>query len=1250
MRRGTLKGWGLVLSAATGFVVARDSVEAQPVPIQPPPLIVEVFSTPDPPPPPACQGTGSIPLDFWTRPLTGGSSSFAPQATGGQVPPQLSTDMTYYFWEVRFRGPWFRSFMNNTSPYNPLGDSHCDINASLLQCFITAQIWLPGPNSDCPLTGPGGQVEDPEIDPLAVISSGTFEDVIYAGGYTNSDGPTDDEALNCGRYLARQGICFVRWIQGDHVLPNRARDLPTDSALQPLWGRFGYMGGESTFAKDARKHMMAFAGDGPPSDNELTLNDLRLDYRFALAQGAILTATFLQRVAENAPNAFGNDPAKRQSWANRLRVIYSGGSKDGLGSMTAAGVDSRAVGVRVGSAPAWNVGEVDSGGNYTDLAFLPRYKTDWLEIESATYDSARQLHENAQFADWAFRKRDITRSNANAYFPSRALDVYERLKIIDQIGTHDNLSPLGSTESFFRKIDGLQESASSDWTVSATETAWDVRIHRDINRDHARSVFLDDVEISALVTHTESGGQPAVYAGGLFALPGGVAEHRVAKWDGTQWTPIGGAFNRRVTSLASYPDLTGGASRLIVGGEFTTADGGQTSLPPPVPAPLPFLGAWNGTRWVALGNGQTPPDAPVRVLRVLSVGGVSRLGAGGDFVSVGALTGSLAANHVAFFTPAMGWERCGEGTNGPVFALERFDDPNDVVFPGEQVIAGGSFTRAGGPQPGGMDASNVARWHDGIWTSLDGVSASGSDGPVFALQSVVLAQAINVRLYIGGRFATIGPPGAKIVVNNVASWRIPNNGYLPLPGPAIPGTDGPVLALIPSANQDKLFIGGDFNSAAGIASTSRVASWDGVSWAPLSQGVDGRVAAFTLGPHGATSKIYAAGRFQRVGDGTTARNPVTAKLIARWGAGIWSPLGTPEAQLAPPLMIEELMVRRLGERLFSCNGQETDVQPRIDRGRFAGPEDPVIIEPIPPWTIQVHVPAADLPAAAQANPAAWERYTVFLAMSDDRDFRRSDNRGFESGPVHLFLNAVPSNPNMVRQESLDRYSPLLGEETPLGPNRIWEGNGNADRASVYFDTQPNEDFFHEIEIPPSGVSVNGDFRTLTFARPPAFAEFVDPLPLPIAVPIVAAIVRLRVGLPDDGFPDDVAFTDVAFRNDDLYSTYSTIPPSPPPAPVVLSVSPRVGWGAGDTRADPLGSYLGDVVLIHGTGFFLTDSSNPAPTVTFETSLASAVSVINCRTIQCRVPAVAGIPPFAVAVTVTWPNHGSSSLPNAFTFQ
>ena len=85
----------------------------------------------------------------------------------------------------------------------------------------------------------------------------------------------------------------------------------------------------------------------------------------------------------------------------------------------------------------------------------------------------------------------------------------------------------------------------------------------------------------------------SVYAGGDFATAGGVAVHRIARWDGTVWhaldSGLAGMRTPIVSALALDP-----AGALYAGGEFITA-GGLPSVdiarwdPPTVRRYLPWV-------------------------------------------------------------------------------------------------------------------------------------------------------------------------------------------------------------------------------------------------------------------------------------------------------------------------------------------------------------------------------------------------------------------------------------------------------------------------------------------------------------------------------------------------------------------------------------------------------------------------------------------------------------------------------------
>ncbi|MCB9915595.1 MAG: hypothetical protein H6828_10660, partial [Planctomycetes bacterium] len=85
--------------------------------------------------------------------------------------------------------------------------------------------------------------------------------------------------------------------------------------------------------------------------------------------------------------------------------------------------------------------------------------------------------------------------------------------------------------------------------------------------------------------------QGSIYAGGNFTSSGGAATAKVARWDGTTWQPLGTgipdwAISSTIYSLQSF----GGA--LYVGGNFDQAGGVLTRA----------VARWNGAQWSGVGG------------------------------------------------------------------------------------------------------------------------------------------------------------------------------------------------------------------------------------------------------------------------------------------------------------------------------------------------------------------------------------------------------------------------------------------------------------------------------------------------------------------------------------------------------------------------------------------------------------------------------------------------------------------------
>lgn len=111
---------------------------------------------------------------------------------------------------------------------------------------------------------------------------------------------------------------------------------------------------------------------------------------------------------------------------------------------------------------------------------------------------------------------------------------------------------------------------------------------------------LPDGDLVACGNFTSSGGQPVL---------------RIARWNGSTWSPIGAGFNNVVSSLLVLPD-----GELIAGGQFTASGSVAVS----------HVARFDGTAWVPLGAGLVgdPVFTSVEALALLPNGDIV---AGGSF-------------------------------------------------------------------------------------------------------------------------------------------------------------------------------------------------------------------------------------------------------------------------------------------------------------------------------------------------------------------------------------------------------------------------------------------------------------------------------------------------------------------------------------------------------------------------------------------------------------------------------------------
>jgi hypothetical protein len=323
-----------------------------------------------------------------------------------------------------------------------------------------------------------------------------------------------------------------------------------------------------------------------------------------------------------------------------------------------------------------------------------------------------------------------------------------------------------------------------------------------------------------------------VYVAGSFRQAGDVLAESVARWDGTRWHDLGGAF-REVgvfLELRNVTQLVRAGDRIYAGGLFTRVANRSAS----------HVAYLDVSGWHPLiGPGQAPAGVN-GLVDALAARGDCGVYVGGRFEHVGA----VAARNVARVTP-LGAQALGDGLDGLVRAL--------AVAPDGTVYAGGDF-----------GLGHVAAWDGERWSAVGG----GVDGTIYAL-----LVASDGTLYVGGSFVATAAGNGFV---NVAAWD--GERWSPLGD----GVDGPVYALL-ELPDGRIAVGGTF-SLAGGRMASHVAVWDGTEWASLGTGLPtaggGGVRALTM----YRGELVAGGTFTTLGDGA-------GRGIARWDGTLWRTLG-----------------------------------------------------------------------------------------------------------------------------------------------------------------------------------------------------------------------------------------------------------------------------------------------------------------------------------------------------------------------
>lgn len=407
---------------------------------------------------------------------------------------------------------------------------------------------------------------------------------------------------------------------------------------------------------------------------------------------------------------------------------------------------------------------------------------------------------------------------------------------------------------------------------------------------------------------------PGLYIGGSFTTINGVAINRLARWDGHEWSAVGGLVSgSTITTLAPFND--GQVTALYVGGSFHSLNGlvvkgvarldengwsqvgdglgsvrslcwsSQGDTPHlyataqfVYPGVGYFMAEWDGKAWKYLGNGihgnggsiGSYSDTHVYDLAEYDDGTGPALYAAGDF----AVAGSTDAKCIAKWN-GQEWSPLFTGITGTygawVNALEVFDDGQGE---GPMLYAGGYFNNAGG-----IHAYNIARWNGTQWLHV------GSSPEIRINVMAIHDDGSGPALYAGGEFGYANGNYLSRVV------KLINGVWLPLGADVIGTIDA--LQSFDDGSGPALYAGGKF-AKIGAANADNIAKWNGQEWAALGVGIQGNANSYYTvvwdmvvydDGLGEGPALYVGGVFNTAGG-----LPITG--LARWNGAHWSSVGS----------------------------------------------------------------------------------------------------------------------------------------------------------------------------------------------------------------------------------------------------------------------------------------------------------------------------------------------------------------------
>lgn len=317
---------------------------------------------------------------------------------------------------------------------------------------------------------------------------------------------------------------------------------------------------------------------------------------------------------------------------------------------------------------------------------------------------------------------------------------------------------------------------------------------------------FSQASVNSLVVFDDDGtgpSAPALFAGGSFSTAGTATVSGVARWDGQEWTNVGGGLTGVVRGLAVFDNDGPGPNTpvLYACGRFQDAGGGS----------IHGLARFDQGVWILTG----PTLSGSQLIATMAAWDKD---GGGPQMPVLVLA-NRESNAPALEWDGTNWAAFGPAVQGSIYTFHVHD--SDGVGPGSPTLyVGGAFTQAGL-----QIVRYIARWTSGGWMSVGTGIENGTSWSVHAIRSHDEdgPGSAPAALFVGGEFTSAGSELAPYLARWNGDWRGVGGGM---------GYTSPASVFALTVHDDdgvgpespSLFAGGAF-SAAGNTSSSKLAKW-----------------------------------------------------------------------------------------------------------------------------------------------------------------------------------------------------------------------------------------------------------------------------------------------------------------------------------------------------------------------------------------------------------------------------------------